>query len=119
MAGYPNSQSNPGAAVPVWLAPAPMASGLEPKARNIAADGNTQVKTGAGYFNGLTVNTAGVGATVKLYDGTDATGLLLGTFSANAQGSVQAPGFGIPFATGLFVVVASSGTDPDITIVYA
>jgi hypothetical protein len=42
--------------------------------RNITTSTNTQVKTGAGIFNGLNVNTGQSGASIKVYDGTDNTG---------------------------------------------
>ena len=111
---YPNDQSNPAAATPVWIAPPPAAAGQAQ--RNIAANGNTLVKDGPGVFLGLTVNTPGVGSTAKVYDGIDATGTLLGTFSTVAQNTVYPPG-GFRCETGIFVVTAG-GTPADITVSY-
>ena len=114
MAGYPNSQGNVAGAIPVYTI-ANASSGASSK--NIAAAGNTQVKTGAGTFLGLSVNTGQSGATVTVYDGTSAAGIKLGTFSAAAQGGPAIPGSGLAFTTGLFVVVAGSPA-PDVTVVY-
>lgn len=112
---FPNNQSNPAGAIPVWIAPAPAAAGILVK--NIATSTNTQVKTGAGTFLGLTINTGQAGATATVYDGTSSAGTKLGTYSLAAQGVLSFPGGGIPFATGLFVVTAG-GTPADITVTY-
>jgi len=113
MTTYPNSQSNPNSAIPVWIAPAPAASGA--KTKNITTNGNTLVKTGAGSATWMSVNTGGVTSTAKLYDGTDATGTLLGTFSTTAQNGIP---INLPFSTGLFVVTAGGGAAADITLSY-
>lgn len=111
---YPNKQSNPAAAIPVWLAPAPAGAGLQ--VQNIPTSTGTLVKTGAGTFVGLSVNTAGTTSTAKIYDGIDNTGTLLGTFSTTAPGS-NFPAGGWPFAIGLFVVTAG-GAAADVTVSY-
>jgi len=85
-------------------------------AKNITTSTNTQVKTGAGIFFGLSVNTGQSGDTVTVYDGTDNTGTKIGTYSSAAVGSVQYP-IGIQFVVGLFVVTAG-GTPADVTVVY-
>lgn len=107
---YPNDQGNPAGAIPVWIANPPGTA-----ARNIDAAGNTQVKTGAGVLLGISVNTGDTGATVAAYDGTSASDPKLGQWSAVGAGPITLPGGGLPFATGLFVVVAA---DPDVTILY-
>jgi hypothetical protein len=112
---YPSSNANPSKAMPVWIAPAPAGAGISTE--NIAVAGNTQVKTGSGTFIGLTINTGEAGAQLVAYDGTDASGKKLGTYSLAAQGSLSFPGGGIPFATGLFLVT-SGGTPADITVSY-
>lgn len=99
-------------ATPVYLAPAPGTA-----SKNITTDTSTLVHTGAGYVTGLVVNTPASGATVKLYDGTDNTGTLLGTFAASAQGTIPFPGGGIPFSAGLFVVTAVAAADITVTYV--
>lgn len=59
-----NTKSNPAGAIPVWLA------GFN--FLNAAVNGRTQVKTGAGTFGGLSVNTAGLTSAALLYDGLSA-----------------------------------------------
>jgi hypothetical protein len=86
--------------------------------RNITTSTNTQVKTGAGIFNGLNVNTGQSGASIKVYDGTDNTGRLIGTYSAVAVGGAAVPAGGLPFTTGLFVVTAG-GSPADVTVYYS
>lgn len=82
---------------------------------NISTAGSTLLKTGKGVLNGVTINTGGAtGATVTLYDGTTNAGGKLGTWSATAQ--FGATSLGIPFNTGLFVVVVGT---PDVTISYS
>lgn len=110
MAG--NNQEIGANAIPVWLAPAP--SGQGPSAVNMPANASTLLKTGAGTFAGISVNAAGVGSTVKIYDGLTAGGTLLGTFNTAVLGP-NFPGPGWPFATGLFAVTAG-GTPADVTI---
>jgi len=73
-----------------------------------------QIKTGAGVFTGLTINTAGTGSSVTLYDGISVAGTKLGTFTTTAQGSISA---NIAFTTGLFAVLAGAGA-ADVTIQY-
>jgi hypothetical protein len=110
--GYPNSQSNPAAATPVWLAPPPGA-----KSKNITTATNTLVKTGSGVFLGITVNTPHAGATATVYDGTDATGTLLGTFALTTAGGITVAAGGSIFTTGLYVVTAGA-TPADVTVAY-
>lgn len=112
---YPNSNSNPAKAMPVWIAPPPETAGIS--TTNISASTNTQVKTGAGSLIGLTINTGEAGAQAVAYDGTSAAGRKLGTYSLSAQGVLEFPGGGIPFTTGLFVVT-SGATPADITVTW-
>jgi len=107
-----NTTTNPANAIPVWIAPAPGSQG-----KNITTATNTQVKTGSGVFLGMTVNTAHAGATATVYDGTDNTGVLLGTFALTSAGPITEAAGGLPFTTGLFVVTAG-GTPADVTIQY-
>lgn len=90
-------------------------SGCRPK--NITTSTNTLVKTGGGLLFGATINTPQAGASLKLYDGLDNTGTLLGTFSAAAAASFLMTLVGVSFATGLFAVTAG-GTPADITVYY-
>lgn len=98
-------------ATPVVIYPTP---GVATK--NITTATTTLVKTGAGTFLGLNVNTAGAGSDAKVYDGLDAGGTLLGKFSTAAQGANAPPG-GWPFAVGL-TVVTENGTPADVTVSY-
>ena len=84
---------------------------------NITTSTNTQVKTGAGIFLGLSVNTGQSGASATVYDGTSAAGKKLGAYSAAAQGGPVLPQAGLAFTTGLFVVTAGA-TPADITIAW-
>jgi hypothetical protein len=81
---------------------------------NLTAAGSTLIKTGPGILGGLSINTAGTGASVTLFDNTAASGKKLGTFSANAQGGPVLPQAGLSFAIGLFAVVAGAPA-PDVT----
>src|ERR1700761_7420802 len=78
---------------------------------NPANTAGHQIKTGAGVFQGISVNTAGLTSTATLYDGTSTSGTKLGTFSTLAVASLQ---LNIAFTTGLFVVLAG-GTAADVT----
>ncbi len=116
MTGYPNDQSNPAGAIPVW--PVAMAGGGASFV-NITTNTSTLIKTGAGTLFGVSVNTAGTGsASIAVYDGTSASGTLIGTYSTTAQGGPVLPTVGISFATGLFAV--TTATNPaDVTVSYA
>ena len=107
MTAYPNNQSNPAAATPVWIA--------GDLSHNTAANtAGYQVKTGAGVLKGLSVNTVGVTSSATFYDGTSTSGAKLGTFSTLAQNSLP---LNLAFTDGLFVVLAG-GTPADVTIAY-
>ena len=74
-----------------------------------------QIKTGAGVFQGFTVNARGTSSTAALYDGTSSAGTLLATIdTGTASVSLQ---YGIAFAVGLFIV-SSTVTPADITVSY-
>jgi hypothetical protein len=103
---FPNAQNLRAGAIPVYAAGA--------LAKNITTSVGTLVKTGAGTFEGVTVNTAQAGASVTVYDGIDNTGTKLATISAAAQTSLA---FNIALATGLYVVTAGA-TPADVTIQY-
>ena len=106
----PDSTRSPAFATPVYLAPAPGATSA-----NLVTSASTLIYTGAGYVTGLSVNTAGTTSTIKLYDGLDAGGTLLGTWSTVAQASLALGA--IAFATGLFAVTAG-GAPADVTVSY-
>lgn len=107
--GAPNNgNGNAAGAIPVYIA----AIG---SAKNITTDVGTLVKTGAGTLNAITVGTAGTGSTAAIYDGIDNTGTLLSTATTTAQGQIP---YGIPFATGLYIVTAGAGA-ANLTVSYA
>ncbi len=103
---FPNAQNQSGGAIPVYIGGATGA--------NITTATTTLVKTGAGTISGVTVNTAGAGSIIKIYDGLTNAGTLLATISSAAQVSLS---YGLAFATGL-CVVTSGGTPADVTIQY-
>jgi hypothetical protein len=103
----------PAFATPVFFVTNPGAA-----TANITTATSTLVHTGAGTFLGISVNTAHSGAQAVVYDGTDDTGAVLGTFALTTQGPINTPGAGLPFTTGLFVVT-TGGTPADITVSYA
>lgn len=107
MVAYTRNNNNPANAMPVW--------DVGNSIFNTAADtAGTQIATGSGTFNGLTVNTAGAGSTATFYDGTSTAGPKLGTFNTTVQSSLQ---FNWAFAVGLFVVL-TGGTPADVTVAY-
>jgi hypothetical protein len=103
---YPNAQNQPAGAIPVYT------TGMAYK--NITAAANTLVKTGAGTLDALIIGTGGAGSSAIIYDGTDATGTVIGTVSTAAAGYLP---FNIIFHTGLFIAT-SGGTAANITVAY-
>lgn len=102
-----NDQSKAANALPAWLAPAP-----GQKLTHMAAPGAVLVKSGAGQFISLNVNTPAAGS-LTVRDGVDAGGPILAQFStANANFLVV----NWAFATGLFVTLAGAA---DISIAWA
>lgn len=116
--GAPNNgNDNAAGAIPVYMVAGIAASASQFK--NVNTDASTLVKTGAGTFTGISVNTAGsANATATVYDGTSASGELIGVFSLAAVGGPVLPPGGFAFSTGLFVVTAGD-TPADITVGYA
>jgi len=82
---------------------------------NIKTATTTLVKTGPGTLFSISVNKGGAGSDMKIYDGIDATGTLLGTFSTTAQTFLP---LGWSFLVGL-CIVTEAGTAADITVTYA
>lgn len=110
MAGFPNNQSNPAGAIPVYIAATSFAN-------LTAITAGTQLKTGAGVLHSVIVNDDGTGsATIVLYDGTSTAGTKIATLgTATSQFTAF---YGVAFNTGLFVVV--TGTTPgDLTVTYS
>lgn len=74
----------------------------------------TTIKTGSGILKNLIINTAGTGsANVKIYDGTNASGTIIGNISLTAnQGTFT---FNSAFSNGLTILVNSNTSDFTIT----
>ena len=81
---------------------------------NITTNADTVVKSGAGTFVGLTVNTAGTGSTAKVYDNTACSGTVVATFSTAAL-ATWLPGVAV--STGICVTTAGAGA-ANITVLY-
>lgn len=115
-----SNQSNPANALPVYLANPPAGSGITAGAtpHNIVANGNNLLKTGSGTLYGISVNTGGTTSTATVYDGLDAGGTKIGTFSTVDQGGPVLPARGLAFVVGLFVVTAGA-VAADITVSFA
>ena len=98
MAGYPNDQSNPNAAIPVWLAGG--------NAANLTTNTYSQVKVGIGVLSGLVVGVAGTSSAVTFYDGTSS----VVTITIAAPGVISWAGH--PFVPGNAVVFETTGALP-------
>lgn len=107
---FPNSQSNPKGAVPVYLCANPYGGQI---IQNLTANGGVLVKTGPGTLDSVVVGIAGSGSSLTIYDGTSASGTLLGTVSTVVQNALA---LGWSFQTGLFVN-AAGGSAANVTIV--
>lgn len=72
--------------------------------------GAGQLVTGPGSFKGITVReTAGVAATVRLFDNTSGAGTLIGTYGLPALGSIDSGHLaGRRFVNGLFAVITGT-----------
>lgn len=101
--GYPNDQSNPAGAIPVYLAAAPSGS---VQVHNIAVEGDVVLKVGPGTLNSVIVGVPETGATISFYDGLDNTGTLL-TIISGASAPVSLT-LGLHFTTGLYVQTAGA-----------
>jgi hypothetical protein len=83
---------------------------------NLAANGTTTVKSGAGLLHSVCINTKGAtGNTATLYDNTSGSGTKIGTIDTTAQ--VQTLLYDVAFTTGLTIVLAT-GTSADLTVSY-
>jgi hypothetical protein len=105
---FPNSQSNPAGAIPIWDAGGNF--------HNFSTStAGYQVKLGAGVAMRVTVNTAGTGTTLTLYDGTDNTGGVIATIATTSQISL---GLYAQFSVGLFTVATAGSGAANLTITY-
>lgn len=102
---FPNSQSNPTGAIPVYQG-----------ASNVAiVTASGQIKTGAGVLQGINLGAAGASATVSFYDGTNTSGKLIWSCTANAMPYDAKPG--VAFMTGLYVNVSATSA-PSLNVTY-
>ncbi len=83
---------------------------------NIAATGTTTVKSGAGIFRRLVINTKGGSSnTFTIYDNTAGSGTVIATVdTVNSTGSLE---YGLAFSTGL-TIVSASGASANATVIY-
>jgi glucokinase len=103
---FPNAQNQGAGSIPVYE------SGLAYK--NITTAQSAAVKASPGTLGAVTVNTAGAGSTLVLYDSLSATGTKIATISTAAQADLP---FNCVTTIGLFAVTLG-GTAADITITY-
>ena len=84
--------------------------------KNITTSTTTLVKTGAATLHTVCVNTKGtVASTVKVYDGVDASGVLVATIdSLNLTGTFT---YDIACVTGICIVTTGT-VAPDVTVTY-
>lgn len=82
---------------------------------NIATNATTVVKSGAGLFHVLTINTRGTGSTATVYDNTAGSGTKIATIDTTL--STTAFLYDVKFTTGLTVVTAGAGA-ADVTVSY-
>jgi hypothetical protein len=72
--------------------------------------------TGNGFLHAVTINTKGATAnTLALYDGVDATGVLIGTIDTTA--AIGTLHYDVSVGVGLYVALAN-GTAADVTVSY-
>jgi hypothetical protein len=84
---------------------------------NIAANGTTVIKAGAGVLERIVVNKKGASANdVTIYDGEDDSGIKIATLDT-VNGTIGAIEYGVAFTNGLTLVLAT-GTAADLTVVY-
>ena len=83
---------------------------------NIAATGTTTVKSGAGIFRRLVINTKGGSSnTFTIYDNTAGSGTVIATVdTVNSTGSLE---YGLAFNTGL-TIVSATGASANATVIY-
>ncbi len=83
---------------------------------NITTTGTTTIKSGAGIFRRLVINTKGVSSnTFTIYDNTAGSGTVIATVdTVNSTGSLE---YGLAFSTGL-TIVSATGTSANATVIY-
>jgi len=83
---------------------------------------NTVVKTGAGALHSVVLNGVTVVGDIVIYDGVDATGVVIATLNVRSAVSVSFQGitflYDCKIDTGIFVDIASSTFAGNITVMY-
>jgi hypothetical protein len=82
---------------------------------HIVLSTTTTVKSGAGIFHTLSINTKGVGGTATLFDNTAGSGTSIAVIDTTL--GIQTFTFDLAFATGL-TIVTTGATPADITVTY-
>jgi len=108
---FPNSQSNPASAIPVWIASAPAGSGSTQHVVNLTTNETLPITTGPTLLESIIVGVAGVTSTIVVDDGSSVK-LTLSTTAVNVYP------VNIPIATALNVTTAG-GTAANITLIYS
>lgn len=106
------AQNGQNAATPIFAAPVANVSGGYTYT-NVTSATTTTVKSGAGFFKRVTINTCVASATITLYDNTAASGTKIGTLTCPSSLTSEVPtfvDFEAAFATGL-TAVTSGATD--------
>lgn len=88
---------------------------------NLTGNATTVVKGSSGTLHGILINNNATAGTVKLYDNTAGSGLIIATFKIGSVVTAAGPSFigplGLEFATGLTVVTTGSAAN-DVTMLY-
>lgn len=82
---------------------------------NITTATTTVVKSGAGVFKGIAINSIGTTVTITIYDNTAASGTKIATISGVLP--LQRINFGVKFSTGLTIVTTGVAA-ADMTVMY-
>jgi len=87
-------------------------------ATNLAANATTNIKNNPGLLHSIVINKIGASAnTLKIYDGLDANGTLLGTMDTTIAAAPTRV-YDTFFRTGLTIVIGT-GTAADVTVCYS
>ena len=81
---------------------------------HISATGSYLLKTGAGWLEGISLNTTGNG-TLTVYDGTDMSGTVIAVIDVSKGNPSPQPANPWPFLTGCFMVLNAAA---DLTVIF-
>jgi hypothetical protein len=94
---------------------APVENGIQTAAIAGGVTGDTTIKTGSGYLGRVLVTSTNGAAAINIYDGTTATGTIIGVIAASAAVGTVAT-FGMPCAFG--ITVKGAATNGALTVSY-